>query len=159
MIRMSTHAPEEFVSKLSANQLPDPNSFSVAGMLKVSEESPSIVNFTMHRNCERWLPLPLDIVQTFTHIANVTCKDHEHPLVKVKFKNVEETQRGSAFLMSLCSQLQSSLTHAHRANRSRRSSKQCNGEEFRQDCYVVDVGGSLEVCCWYDGVIDCTGMV
>lgn len=157
---MATYGPEEFTALLSRNQLPDPVNFGVAGMIKVNEELPSMVSFTLYRNCERWISLPVSMVATFTHMANVTCKDHEHPVVKIRFKKPEGTQQEAQFLLDLCSQLQSLLTRAHRAKRALQSSTENSGDNAREDCYVVDVGGSLEICCWDDdGVLDCGGIV
>ena len=165
---MRTYNSEEFLSKLSANNLPDPKEVVVVGMVKSIEESASVISFTRSLSCESWFSLPIEIVESFTHLTSIRCQEHEHPLVRVKFKGPDEVRQDLAFLLSLCSQLQSelqsSLSHAQRVARTPRTSRRY----FRDAsplCYIVEIHGDLVCCCYTvneEGGLefgDCTGIV
>ena len=156
---MRTHEPGEFLSKLSTNELPDPTQVAIIGLVKADEGSSSAIGFTRSLLCEKWLSLPIEIVESITHLANIACKDHEHLLVRVKFKRPDEGRRDLAFFLSLWSQREASLSHSRRVTPTRFTFR-----TLISDCAVVHTPEGLEVCCWIDHPdgtyeIECTGVV
>ena len=147
--QMRDHNPDDFVVKLSAGELPVPEEVSVFGMVKPIEGSSSVVSFTKSLKCEEWLSLPTEMVESFTHLKNVTCGDHEHPLVKVKFKRLGDLSQDVAFFAVLYSRMQSSLT------RARLDALLAGDDSAALSCEVLKFDGEAVICC--DG--ECGGIV
>ncbi|MFJ8532872.1 hypothetical protein [Streptomyces sp. NPDC093591] len=150
---MRVHEPSEFLSMLSLSELPDPAEVSVFGIVKVVEGSSEVVDFTTSLRCENWLQLPVEMVDSFTHLKNIPCQDHEHPLVRVKFKQPDEARQDLAFLLKMLSWAQSS------SSRLRRRPTRVTPSEREDGCDVWELGGEYFVCCQYAGGVDCTGIV
>jgi hypothetical protein len=161
---MRAHEPSDFLAKLSTDDLPDPREVAVVGLAKANEGSSSVIDFTTSTACGGWLPLPIEIVDSVTHLANVTCKDHEHPLVKVTFKRRNGTKDEVAVLLDLVSQLQTTLARARSEARSRAAIGKLSANASPSDCAIVDLPGGLQICCVVtkpDGSleVECGGIV
>ena len=126
-----------------------------------------MIDFTTSAACGRWLALPIELVDSITHLANMTCKDHEHPLVKVTFKRPQGTNNETAFLLELVSQLQTKLSHAQSDARTRAACGRLTGSAARMsasDCVIAHMPRGLEICCTVerpDGSleVECGGIV
>lgn len=151
---MQTYNPTEFLAKLAVNELPNPVKATIFGLVKPNEKSPLLIDFSNSLACEKWLSLPLELVESIEHLKTIKCKDHQHPLVKVIFKQPDEARQDLVFLFGLLSQLISTLS---RAAATARKSPTLRG--FPDACYVIEVGGSFEICCWTDNELDCGGIV
>ncbi|MGW0140184.1 hypothetical protein [Streptomyces calvus] len=146
VLEMRDHKPDDFTAKLSKGELPNPEQLTVVGMVKAVEGSSSTVSFTNSLKCEHWLPLPIDIVDSFTHLKNVTCKDHEHPLVKVKFKRPGDLSPEVAFFAVLYARMGARLVALLTVD---------GGSTTLQGCEVLKFDGEAYICC--DG--ECGGLV
>lgn len=157
MALMRTYEPAEFSSLLSSDDLPNPEELSVVGMVKAVDGSSSTIEFTNSLSCENWLVLPIDIVDSFTHLRDMKCSDHEHPVVKVKFKRPSEVPPELAFLLSLCIQLQSSFSRAL----ARTATGKGGIAPAAVECATGELGGQIVVCCWppEGHPLTCTGVV
>src|SRR5262245_57638283 len=116
---MSSLPPGEFLARLTANELPDPVDVTIIGLAKTDEKSSQVIQFSTSLNCGTWLPLPIEIVESVEHVKTVRCKDHSHPLVKIKLKQPDHSRQDLVFLLTLLSQLQTSLSRAVSAARKR----------------------------------------
>lgn len=83
------------------------------------------------------------------------CRDHKHPVVRIRFKRVEEGRHDLAFVMDLLAQLQSFLFRASRATRAAAG----KAAGVAEPCYIVDTPEGLQVCCYQGDELVCTGMV
>ncbi len=153
--RMRSYNPTEFLSKLSANELPDPSDLTIVGLAKSEETSRSVLYFSLSPSCEKWLTIPIEIVESIEHLRTITCRDHQHPVVRIRFKQAEEGRNDSAFFMNLLAQLQSFLLRAVRATRT----TAVKAAAFAEPCYIVDTPQGLQVCCYQGDELVCTGMV
>ena len=81
--------------------------------------------------------------------------DHKHPVVRIRFKRVEEGRHDLAFVMDLLAQLQSFLFRASRATRAAAG----KAAGVAEPCYIVDTREGLQVCCYQGDELVCTGMV
>jgi hypothetical protein len=158
---MRNYEPADFLSKLSKNNLPNPTEVSIVGLVKSDEANPSAIHFSYSLPCEQWLSIPIEIVETIDHLGTVPCKDHQHPLVRIKFKRPDETREDVAFLFNLISQMQASLARALRVVRTRKRSdtslaRQPHLVDF---CFIWDDPHGVMVCCFHGDELECTGIV
>ena len=137
---MQTHSPEEFLSRLSSGQLSQPIPLSVVGMVKAGDIAGSL-EFTT-AGCEKWLSLPIGAVESLTHIRDVPCKEHQHPLAVVKFKPVSELSTDVAFFVGLSMQLQDA---ARRASSRATASGGRERSHLASDCAIVQGEGGLSI--------------
>jgi hypothetical protein len=83
---------QEFANSLSTRQLK--RSIVKVGMAKKSDDSPDTILFVEGRKCGEWVSIPVSIIEQVTLLGNITCRDHVHPLVEIRFKEPEnETAR------------------------------------------------------------------
>jgi hypothetical protein len=152
---MRSYDPAQFLSKLSVNELPEPTELTIVGLAKSEGTSPSLLYFSLSPSCERWIPIPTEIVESIEHLKTINCRDHKHPVVRIRFKRVEEGRHDLAFFMNLLAQLQSLLLRAPRASRATAG----KAAAFAEPCYIVDTPEGLQVCCYQGDELVCTGMV
>ncbi|MFI6170783.1 hypothetical protein ACIBCN_28650 [Nocardia sp. NPDC051052] len=153
---MRSYSPDEFVSKLSADELPEAEDVKILGLAKVADE-PSGLYFTSSASCERWSRVPVELVESIQHMATTTCRDHTHPVVAITFKQPDESQSGLAFLLGVLSATQRSLSRALSAA-SKQSGSAVSADDCT-DCQIVNTPEGLQVCCWCPGnEIVCTGI-
>jgi hypothetical protein len=151
---MRSYNPAEFLSKLSVNELPDPTEVTIVGLARSDERFPSAIHFTTSLSCDKWLSIPIEIIESIDHLKTITCNDHQHPLVKIKFKRPDEARQDLAFFLNLLSQMQNLLSRALSAARAG-----TNSRTPADECYIVDMPGGLGICCWYGNELDCGGIV
>ena len=148
---MKTYGPSEFIQKLSANELPDSATpLTIAGLVKHDPGKPDTIQFSTSNSCERWLAIPTAMIEEVTHLQNVKCKDHQHPLVKIKLKPQDPKRADLTFLAGLVSELQSTV--ARLSLRPKTPAAYAEGG----DCYNLIVGGQCYVCCGDEPI--CTGV-
>jgi hypothetical protein len=97
---MRSYDPAQFLSKLSVDELPEPTELTIVGLAKSEGTSPSLLYFSLSPSCEKWITIPTEIVESIEHVKTITCRDHKHPVVRIRFKRVEEGQHDLAFFMN-----------------------------------------------------------
>ena len=75
---------QEFAKSLSTGQLK--KSIVRVGMAKKSDDSPDTILFAEGRMCREWISIPVSVIEQVTLLGNITCRDHGHPLVEIRFK-------------------------------------------------------------------------
>jgi hypothetical protein len=149
---MNTHAPSEFIQKLAANGLPDTDEVIIAWLVKHEVGTADVIGFAASMSCENWLTIPTSIIADITHLRNVKCKGHRHPLVKIRLKRPDAAQGELAFLFGLVSELQGTVAQLTWSNSSGGRVKPLDFD----DCYTVIDDGKVKVCCGNPPV--CTGV-
>jgi hypothetical protein len=153
---MNTYGPSEFIQKLSANDLPDSDELKIAGLVKHDAETYEVIQFSTSMSCENWLSIATTMTADITHLRNVKCNDHRHPLVTIRLKQPLEqpdaAQTELAFLFGLVSELQRTVA---RLTRSKTTRGQVTPLHF-DDCYTVIDDGKVKVCC--GNPPECTGV-
>jgi hypothetical protein len=147
---MTTYGPSEFIEKLAANDLPDDDEVTIAGLVK--HEADGVIGFSTSMSCESWLAIPTSMIADVTHLRNVKCNDHQHPLVKIRLNRPNTAQAELAFLFGLVSELQSTVAQL---TRSTASGGRVTPLDF-DDCYTVIDDGKVKVCC--GNPPSCTGV-
>lgn len=149
---MNTYGPSEFIQKLSANDLPDNDDVTIAGLVKHDAEADEVIGFSTSMSCENWLAIPTSMIADITHLRNVKCRDHRHPLVKIRLKQPDPAQPELAFLLGLVSELQRTVAQL---TRSKTTGGRVTPLDF-EDCYTVIDDGKVKVCC--GNPPECTGV-
>ena len=147
---MTTYGPSEFIQKLASNDLPDDDEVIIAGLVK--HETDGVMGFSTSTSCENWLAIPTSMIADVTHLRNVKCNDHRHPLVKIRLKRPTAAQADLAFLFGLVSELQRTVA---RLTRSTTPGGRVTPLDF-DDCYTVIDNGQVKVCC--GNPPSCTGV-
>ncbi|WP_433527722.1 hypothetical protein ACQPZ2_30540 [Nocardia pseudovaccinii] len=155
---MRVYEPVDFLSKLSANDLSNPTQVSIVGLAKSDKANPSSVHFSHSLACEQWVSMPIKLIEAIDHLRTVPCKDHQHPLVRIKFKRPDETHGDVIFLLNLVAHMQATLEHALKAARTgkRPAPSLRRADDF---CFIWDSPEGLSVCCFSGDDLECTGMV
>lgn len=77
--------PQDFIDNLKNGTLRRP--LTIIGIAKASEDNNSLMlDPTMQ--CQRWIDIPVGMIakKGVEWLGDVSCKDHEHPMVKVELK-------------------------------------------------------------------------
>ncbi len=77
--------PSDFVDALTKGDIQE--GLSLIGMAKVAEGDAKALMFSPKGSCENWIRIPLDSIEKVEHVGTVRCKDHEHPVVRLFFKD------------------------------------------------------------------------
>ncbi len=135
---MRSYEPAEFLSSLVSDRLGDPTDLSVHGLVKPSDDGDeSALMFTTSLGCEKWIPIPVSSISSVRHIRNVTCKDHEHPLVRLALVEPAEGDGTGILFMRLFRFAQAATVKAVRGG-----SAPAGG-----DCEVFTFDDEPFVCC------------
>ncbi|WP_406694206.1 hypothetical protein V5E97_24375 [Singulisphaera sp. Ch08] len=60
------------------------------GMAMQAEEAPEAIRFSVGGSCSTWIRIPANQIEKVEHISDVQCKDHQHPLVQITFREPAE---------------------------------------------------------------------
>lgn len=159
---MQTYEPADFLSKLAANGLPrlsTPSDLSIVGLVKSDTASPLTVQFSYSPACERWLSIPIEIVESIDHIKTIACKDHEHPLVRVKITRPDQDRKDLTFLYDLVTETQTTLALMHKAASAKRRLTSTQASRLTDFCFIWDDPAGVMVCCFHGDDLECTGIV
>ena len=74
---------QEFARHLSEGKLKE--SLVKIGMAKKHDHSPDTILFA-EGGCEDWISIPVGVIEQVTFLQTVPCRDHQHPLVMIQFK-------------------------------------------------------------------------
>jgi hypothetical protein len=97
----TTYIPADFLKAISSGKLQ--SSIRIQGMVKVEEKEKNILYFSPQSNCSRWIKIPLQLIENIEHIANITCKDHQHPFVAMTLKRPGEKDTDAKIYAELLS--------------------------------------------------------
>ena len=101
---MRSYEPAEFVSLLASNKLDEPVDLTLFGLVKADENDRSVLLFSISFSCEQWMPIPVALISSIRHIRNVTCKDHQHPFVRIVFAEPKKEDASTVLFMRLFAQ-------------------------------------------------------
>jgi hypothetical protein len=141
---MRTFEPAEFVSLLASNQLVEPLNLTIFGLVKTDEHDRSVLLLSISPACERWIPIPLSLISSIRYIRNVTCKDHQHPFVRLEFAEPKKEDAAAALFMRLFAQSKTKAAARAKAAGAIRPF-------MTQGCEVLEFDDVPYVCCPGDG--------
>src|SRR6476660_8264635 len=101
---MRNYEPAEFASLLASNKLEEPVDLTLFGLVKADEKDKSVLLFSISSSCEQWMPIPVALISSIRHIRNVTCKDHQHPFVRIVFAEPKKDDASTVLFMRLFAQ-------------------------------------------------------
>jgi hypothetical protein len=78
-----SYSGEEFAKALSEGSLRD--SIVRVGMVKMPAQGSGVILFA-EGECTDWIEVPVELIEEVTHLSTANCRDHEHPLVAMRFK-------------------------------------------------------------------------
>ncbi len=136
---MRTYEPSEFVSQLTANKLVEPLDLTLYGLVKADENDSSVLWFSSSLSCEQWMSIPVSLISSVSHIRNVKCKDHHHPLAKIALAEPDREDASAVLFMQLFAQAKATGA----ANRIATSKKGL----ARQGCEVLTFDDVPYLCC------------
>jgi hypothetical protein len=82
-----TYTGEAFAKALEAGSLRA--SIVRTGMVKRDAEDPKVVLFT-ESGCDGWIKVPIEMIEEVAHLSSARCKDHDHPVVQIRFKEPDD---------------------------------------------------------------------
>lgn len=106
-----TFSGEDLEKALLDDQIPQPG-LELVGMVKPSEQKHH-VRFTTG-GCEQWVELPISLIEEAENVGHSRCKDHSHPLFRIRFKELKtlEARLFSSLLVQLLQGKQSPSSSA-----------------------------------------------
>lgn len=142
---MRNYEPAEFVSLLASNKLDEPVDLTLFGLVKVDEKDSSVLLFSTSSSCEQWMPIPVSLISSLRHIRNVTCKDHQHPLVRIVFAEPKKEDASTVLFMRLFAQAKARTAPTRmRAFSSGRAQMQ---RMQREPCEILEFDDVPYICC------------
>lgn len=135
---MRTYEPSEFISQLAANELVEPLDLTLYGLVKVDEKDSSVLYFSSARSCEQWISIPVSLISSVSHIRNVKCKDHQHPLAKITLAEPDKDNAQAVLFMQLFAQAKASAPTRRMAKASAMT---------RQGCEILEFDDVPYLCC------------
>ncbi len=151
---VNTYTPAEFIAKMAADELSQPAAMSIVGLAEYDQDKPDAIQFSS-ASCGQWLTLPTDMVESVGHLGSVPCNDHQHPLVKITFKQGDAARADLAFLFGLIGQMQVAIQRLSSASGGRKEGRRTLSADGG-DCYTVIDNGKVFVCC--GDPPECTGV-
>ena len=76
------YTPAEFRDKLK-EEADRPKPIIFVGMIKTAEDDQHMM-FAQGVTCTHWTEVPIDRIESIEVISEIPCKDHSHPLVKLR---------------------------------------------------------------------------
>jgi hypothetical protein len=137
---------------MAANDLPDNDGVTIAGLVKHDPGAGDVIAFSASLSCEDWLAVPTSMIADITHLRNVKCKGHRHPLVTSGSSSPIPRRPSWLSWSGLVSELQRAVA---RLRRSRANGGSVTPFDF-DDCYTVIDNGKVKVCC--GNPPECTGV-
>jgi hypothetical protein len=87
---------QEFAKSLSEGKLKE--AIVKIGMAKKPDDSSDTILFAEGGMCDGWISIPLGAIEQVTFLQHVPCRDHQHPLVMIQFKEPDpKNQAASVF--------------------------------------------------------------
>jgi len=137
---MRSYEPAEFASLLASNKLEEPVDLTLFGLVKADEKDKSVLLFSISSSCEQWMPIPVSLISSIRHIRNVTCKDHQHPFVRIVFAEPKKADASTVLFMRLFAQAKAKArATAPRMKTSRAQMQQA-------ECEILEFDGVPYVC-------------
>lgn len=93
---------EQFAKALSEGTLKE--SIVRIGMVKPDEGGPSAILFAEGTSCAKWIKIPVDLIDDVELITKISCRDHEHPLVQIRFKEPPKENESARVFAELARQ-------------------------------------------------------
>ena len=135
---MRSYEPAEFVSIMASNQqLDEPMDLAIYGLVKPDESDSSVLLLSISTSCERWIPIPVSLISSVEHGGNVSCKDHEHPFVRIVLAEANKDDVSAVLFMRLFVQANARAAAA----RVKAASDRSGG------CETFTFNGKPMVCC------------
>lgn len=128
-----TYSPQDFRRALATNTLDDQP--TLEGMAKADEHDDGVLLFSV-ADCERWTPIPLELVFEIEHLGRMRCKDHEHPRVRIHLPRLE-----TPAAKMLAGLLDAHVTALRSAARAARVPTGRDAEDCQAEC-----GGEYQSC-------------
>lgn len=94
---MKKYNPQEFLTRLRTGNFE--HQITLIGMVKMHSEDEAKILFAVGTICERWIPLPIERVESIEVIDTIPCQDHTHPFVRIELKT--PTTEEAKFLTEL----------------------------------------------------------
>jgi len=138
---MRNYEPAEFATLLASNKLEEPVDLTLFGLVKADEKDKSVLLFSISSSCEQWMPIPVSLISSIRHIRNVTCKDHQHPFVRIVFAEPKKEDASTVLFMRLYAQAKARAAPA----RMRTLSK--GRAQMQQACEVLEFDDVPYLCC------------
>ena len=92
-------APEDFVRALSEGNLA--NWIEKIGMVKAVEGEQTAIMFSEGTTCESWTKIPIAMIHSIEYETMIECRDHQHPLVRLKLNAPEDSNVTASVFASL----------------------------------------------------------
>jgi hypothetical protein len=135
--------PSEFLNRLKNNDFPtSTRKIAIGGIAKLDDADASVILLAPSLSCSNWFPIPLSIIDSVETLRMVKCKDHNHPLVRIIFKQ-NGISPEAVGLLSVIASLQSFITRAITA----RKSGPPVVRDASDDCAIVSTEDDLLLCC------------
>lgn len=90
---------KDFLTRLRSGAMRP--SFIRIGMAKAGHGDTDSIMFSESETCERWVAVPLDIVQSVEVIGWTACHDHRHPIVKLQLHEPAPDNKMARMLIDL----------------------------------------------------------
>lgn len=107
---MKTLTPAAFAKSLRAHHQDKPP--FILGIAKACEDNKDAILFATTAECDRWTTVPLDAILVVVPVGACPCRDHEHPVVALYFKD-----EGAPATTALAALLRDSQCEAGRPRR------------------------------------------
>jgi hypothetical protein len=73
------------MESLHKNELIVP--LTISGMMKAPEKESDHLLLSVGADCDRWIKVPLELIEGVELVRMMQCKDHSHPYVLLEFKS------------------------------------------------------------------------
>lgn len=121
-----------------------PNDSTIIGIVGSGDGDAHSVWFARSVPCRNRLPLPLELVRAARHLTDIECGEHSHALVRIEFAFPDHATPAARSFVELFSEIQDSDAGRFRVAAS--------------ECMTVHTGQGIQVCCWVNGEVECTGV-
>lgn len=138
---MRSYEPTEFVSLLASSQLDEPADLTLFGLAKADEYDSSVLLFSFSSSCDKWIPIAVSSISSIRHVRNVTCKDHQHPLVRIELAEPDAEDVTAVLFMRLFAQVKATAAAARMKTFTGRLAR------MQADCEVYTFDDVPYVCC------------
>ena len=92
----NSFSPQDFITQMQTGRIA--TTIGLTGIVKMNPDRESSLVFSASGECQNWIPVPTEWIETVEYLGESVCRDHSHPLVKLHIRQPDSKDAIGSFL-------------------------------------------------------------